>query len=235
MNRRETLMTMIGGLGVVSASGCAVAQLADARMVVDDGVSEITPVYVMTYTEGHSTVFVRADFYFFNDKKQVKLRDDGAIKVNGILLGKDPKELISYIADVPAAEVLTFEFVRSAGNVQRHSFTLPELHIVELPQQYAGVDPVRVPLLPGEVRNGVTEDSYLMTIYGRKGETRLKGERTSQSEISFRSVQYSASPPGSYRARIFRQQRTPLKNISDSKTGWAVATRGYNFMIEVVQ
>lgn len=227
-------MTMVGGLGGISANGCAIAQPADARIVVDDGDGEITPVYVMTYTEGRPTVFVRADFYIFNDKKQVKLRDDGAIKVNGISLEKDHKELISYIAEIPAAEVLTFELMRSTGNVQHHSFALPDLHIVELPQQYAGVDPVRVHLLPGQMGNGVMEDIYLMTIYGRKGETRLKGERTSPSEVSFRSVQYSASPPGNYRARLFRQQRTPLKNISDSKTGWAVATRGFNFMIEVV-
>jgi hypothetical protein len=236
MNRRESLVALgsaVGGLGAVSLSGCAVAQPADARMIVDDGVTAITPVYVMTYTNGRPTVFVRADYYFMDAKKQVQLRSDGSIKVNGIQLQRDPNELISYIGDIPVAELLTFEFTRTTGQVMRHSFALPELDIRELPKQYAGIDPIHAVVSAGPARKGVREDKFAMTIFGRKGETRFKGELKNKSELTFRSVQYSASPPGSYRADIYRQQRTALQDISDQKSGWAVASRGHNFVIEV--
>lgn len=238
MNRRESLMTLagsaVGGLG--AASGCASAVHADdSRMVIDDGVTDITPVYVMTYTDGQPSVFVRADYYFFDAKKQVQLRKEGFIKVNGILLERDAKELISYIGNIPMpSELLTFEFTRATGQVSRHSFALPHLEVLAYPRQYAGDGPIRIAVSPGAVRKGVMEDKFSMTIYGPTGESRFIGENGGQSQLSFRSIQMSALPPGSYRARIFRQQRTALKDISDYKTGWAVASHGHNFMIEVV-
>ena len=239
MNRRESLMTLassaLGGLG--GASGCAaIAQVEDSRMVIDDGVTAITPVYAMTHTDGQPSVLVRADYYFFDAKKQVQLRKNGSIKVNGILLERDSKELISYIGNIPVpSELMIFEFTRAAGQVARHSFALPQLEVSEYPRQYAGDGPVPVAVKPGLVRKGVMEDKFNMTIYGPIGESRFVGESEGQSQLSFRPIQMSTLPPGSYRARIFRQQRTALKDISDYQTGWAVASHGHNFVIEVVQ
>lgn len=238
MNRRESLVTLAGSAlgGVGATAGCAsVAQSEDSRMVIDDGVTDITPVYVMTYTDGQPTVFVRANYYFFDAKKQVQLRVGGSIKVNGNLLKHDPQTLTSYIGNISMpSELLTFEFTRATGQVSRHSFALPKLEVVAYPTQYSGDGPVRVAVSPGAVRKGVMEDSYNMTIFGPTGESRFVGESEGQSQLRFRSVQMSALPTGSYRARVYRQQRTALKDISDYKTGWAVASHGHNFMIEVV-
>lgn len=233
MNRRESLMALAGsavsGLGAASASGCAAAQRLDSRMVIDDGVTDITPVYVMTYTDGQATAFVRADYYSFDAKKQFQLRTDGSIKVNGVALERDSKELVSYIGNIPVTESFTFEFTRQAGRVIKHSFALPQLEIVALPRDFSRLVPVLVAVKSGPAPVGVMEDKYNMTVFGRFGESRLSGQLTGVSELTFESTQYSASPPGRYRADIYRQQRTALKDISDNKTGWAVASHGHNF------
>lgn len=238
MNRRKSLTilagTAVAGVGAASTSGCAVGQPADSRMVIDDGVTAITPVYVMTYTDGQPTAFVRANYYFFDAKKQVQLRADGSIKVNGVLLARDPKELASYIGNIPVSESFTFEFTRQAGRVIKHTFAMPQLEIVTLPRNFSRSVPIRVALKSGPAPVGVMEDKYRMSISGRFGESRFSGQLTGGSELIFESIQYSASPPGSYRADIYRQQRTALKDISDNKTGWAVLSHGHNFLINEV-
>lgn len=232
MNRRESLMTlaMLGGGGM---TGCAVTQPAAPRMVIDDGATEITPAYVVTYTDGQPTAFVRADFYFFDAKKEVQLRADGGIKVNGIQLDRDPKELVSYIGNIPFSETFTFELTRKAGLVIKHSLSLPQLEILTLPRQYLGREPIRAIIRSAPTPKGVMEDSYSMAVSGRFGESRLKGKLAGTSDLTFEAVQHSASPPGRYLADIYRQQRTALKDISSSKTGWAVLSHGKNFLIDV--
>lgn len=72
IDRRRSLVLLAGGL-----SGCTVRTTtsihAQSRVVVDDGRSEITPVYVTTHNERQFSTFVRANFYFHDDQKQVKL------------------------------------------------------------------------------------------------------------------------------------------------------------------
>ena len=232
MNRRESLMTLavLGGGGM---TGCAVSQSTDPRMAIDDGMAEITPVYIVTYTEGQPTAFVRADFLLFDANKEVQLRADGVIKVNGIQLGRDPKELVSYIGNIRVSETFTFELTRQTGRVTQHSFSLPQLEIVNLPRQYLGREPIRAVVRSAPIPKGVMEDKYRMTVFGRFGESRLLGKLTGGSELIFEAGQHSASPPGRYRADIYRQQRTALKDISNSKTGWAVLSHIQEFLIDV--
>lgn len=234
VNRRDSLLLLASGL-----SGCAPMTAntqAQSRMVVDDGTSKITPVYVMTYLEGQPATFVRADYYYIDAKKQVQLRPEGSIKVNGIPLQRDPKELISYIAYTPLApDLLTFEFTRSTGQVIKHSFALPELDIVELPKRYRAGEPLPMAINHRPPRAGVMRDSYSLSIYASSGRYPLDSKAASANQVVFEAIHGQIRlPTESAQAHIFRQQRTPLKDISDAlQTGWAVASRSRDFTIEI--
>jgi hypothetical protein len=236
ISRRKTLLFFISGL-----SGCAAMTTTNiqgqSRMVVDDGISEITPVYVITHNESQSSTFVRADFYFYDAKKEVELQPGASIKVNGIELQHDPKTLASYIGNIPMPHgLLTFEFMRTPGKVIKHSFALPELDIAEFPNFYRVGEQLAIVVNPRASRPGVEKDIYGVDIQGNQGLYGFVSEPAGSLRMIFRPILKNVGfPSGLHEAHIFRQQRTPLKNLSnDLQTGWAVASRSRDFTIEVV-
>jgi hypothetical protein len=236
INRRKSLLLLAGGLSGCTAMTTTNSQ-AQSRMVVDDGVSEITPVYVMTHNESQSSTFVRADYYFYDAKKDVELRPGASIKVNGIELQRDPKESVSYIGNIPMPHgLLTFEFARMPGRVIKHSFVLPELDIVEMPKIYRVGEMLAVAVNHRSPRSGVAKDTYGLDLRGHNGLYEFASEPAGLSRMVFRPILKNVGfPSGLFNAHLYRQQRTPLKDLSsDLQTGWAVASRSRDFKIEVV-
>jgi len=235
INRRKSLLLLAGGLSGCTAMTTMSTQ-AQSKMVVDDGTSEITPVYVMTHNEGEFSTFVRADFYFYDDKKEVELRPDASIKVNGIELQRDPKELVSYIGRIPMPHgLLTFEFTRAPGKVIKHSFALPELDIVELPKTYRVGETLTVGVNHRSSRAGVMRDTYGLHLQSSSGRFPFTNGVADQARIVFKPILDVGFASGPSTARIYRQQRTPLRDLSSElQTGWAVASRSRDFTIEVV-
>ena len=235
ISRRKSLVILAGTL-----SGCTTMTAntqVQSNMVVDDGVSEITPVYVMTHTEGQSSTFLRANFYFYDAKKQVELRSGGSIKVNGIELQHDPKTLASYIGSIPLPHgLLTFEFTRSPGHTIKHSFALPELEVMEFPKYYRVGDVLSVSVAHRPARPGVARDVYGLDLRSAGGIYEFVNEPAEATRIGFRPILKNVGfPAGSALANVVRQQRTPLKDLSSElRTGWAVASRARDFTIEVV-
>ena len=234
LNRRKSLLFLAGGL-----SGCTAMTTtnsnAHSKMIMDDGTSEITPVYVMTHNESQSSTFVRADYYFYDAKKDVELRPGASIRVNGIELQRDPKELASYIGNIPMPHgLLTFEFARTPGQVIQHSFALPELEIVELPTVYRAGEMLTVLVNPQPPRAGVSNDRYGLYFHSSSGRFPFANHVAGDARIIFKPVLNVGLTPESSKARIYRQQRTPLKDISNAlQTGWAVASRSRDFKIEI--
>ena len=234
INRRNTLLSLASGL-----CGCTTMIeniQAQPKMVVDDGVSEITPVYVMTHNESQSSTFVRANYYFYDAKERVELRPGAFIKVNGIALQRDPKALVSYIGDIPMPhDLLTFEFTRTPKKVIKHSFALPELDIVEFPSRYRVGDRLTVAVNNRSPRPGVAKDIYALDIRGDHGGYDFVSEPAGPPSMTFRPlIRNLKFPSGFYKAHFFRQQRTPLKDLSsDLRTGWAVASSSKDFKIQV--
>jgi len=234
INRRKSLLLLAGGLSGCTAMTTTSTQ-AQSKMVVDDGTSEITPVYVMTHNESQSSTFVRADFYFYDAKKDVELRPGASIKVNGIELQRDPKELASYIGTIPMPHgLLTFEFTRTPGKAIKHSFALPELEIVEAPKLYRVGEKLTITVNHRSPRAGVASDTYNVDIRGN-GRYTFATESSDGSRIVFRPILKNVGfPSGPATAYIYRQQRTPLRDLSsDLQTGWAVASRSRDFAIEI--
>jgi len=160
INRRNTLLFLASGLYGCTAMVTNNSQ-AQAKLVVDDGVSEITPVYVMAHNENQSSVSVRANYYFFDAKERVELLPGAAIKVNGIELQRDPKALVSYIGNIPMPhDLLTFEFTRTPEKLIKHSFALPEFDIVEFPSIYHVGEKLTVAVNHRSPRPGVAKDIY---------------------------------------------------------------------------
>ncbi len=235
INRRESLLLLAGGLSGCTAMTTTNSQ-AQSKMVVDDGTSEITPVYVMTHNESRSSTFVRADFYFYDAKKDVELRPGASIKVNGIELQRDPKELVSYIGNIPVPHgLLTFEFTRNPSKIIKHSFALPELEVVEVPKLYRVGEKLTIAIKRRPPRAGVASDTYNLDLRGN-GRYTFAEESSDGSRIVFRPILKNVGfPSGPATAYIYRQQRTPLRDLSsDLQTGWAVASRSRDFTIEVV-
>ncbi|SFP82649.1 hypothetical protein SAMN05443579_1162 [Variovorax sp. PDC80] len=235
INRRESFL-FLAGLGGYAAT-TTTDTWAQSRVVVDDSTSEITPVYVATHNEAHSSVFVRADFYFHDIGKDVELLPGASINVNGIELQRDPKEPVSYIGNVPMLNgPLTFEFARTPGRVVKHSIVLPELEIVELPRSYRKGGTLTVRAEPRPPRAEVSRDVYRMAIHAGSIYYPFDRKLTTERGIVFDPIHKKIEIPVGYaKADIFRQQRTPLKNLSSElQSGWVVASRSRDFEIEVI-
>jgi hypothetical protein len=211
--------------------------LERSSLVVDDGISEITPVYIMTRNESQSSTFVRANYYFYDDQRRVELIPGASIKVNGIELQRDPKALVSYIGNIPLPhELLTFEFERAPGQIIRHSFALPDLDVVEFPKTYRVGENLTIAVNHRPPRPGVERDSYGLELRRSDGGFYdFAIEEAGSPRMVFKPLLEIGFPRGFYTAHLFRQQRTPLKNLSsDLQTGWAVASMSRDFAIEVI-
>lgn len=232
MKRRDICLyigtALTGSLGVMKNSN------AEA-WVMDDGESEITPIYTMTHTDGRDFTFVRADFWFWEAKKSVKLSSTGSITVNGIELKgeRDSKGTFSYVGNIPVTEgELTFKLVRNPSRTMAHSFDLPKLGILEYPANYRPHEPIRVPVKYVPPALGKTTFDMIMHTPQRAFDlvSRIQGDY-----LEFMPIIKLPLPAGTFEATIFKQHRTPLRDISDaSKTGWAVASNGRNFKIEIL-
>lgn len=237
INRRKSLLLLASGLVGCTAMN-PVASQSQSRMVVDDGVSDIMPVYVMTYTEGQSHTFVRANFYFPIAKQQVELAAGASIRVNGIDLRRDPKAVTSYIGSIPMlSDLLNFDFARSPEHVIKHSFALPELDIVKFPSTYSVGNKCVV-----DVTHRVPPPEVISDTYGLEFEDKDKGpypmivDQIEASRVVFRPIaQALGYPQGPVNVYLYRQQRTSLKGVSkDVQSGWAVASKTREFRVTVV-
>jgi len=237
LDRREGLVLMAASL-----SACTTMNAnpnTDSRMQIDDGISELTPVYVMTYLQGQPAAFVRADFFYQQVKKEIEIQPGGSIKVNGVALQRDPKERVSYIGYIPLPfDLLTFEFTRASGQVFTHSFALPELNILEYPKTYRAPDALIIPVRHRAPRVGVTRDVYGLTMNDPRGEVYpFAISQVHDEKVEFDPILKKLGlSHGEASLHMVRQQRTVLKNISNAfQTGWAVASTSHDFKVEVVQ
>jgi hypothetical protein len=232
MRRRDILLYLCAvfacNLGIMN-------NVNAASWVIDDGISEITPIYTMTHTYGQDFTFVRADFSYLTAKKTVKLQATGAISVNGVELKSEPGQsgTITYVGNIPLTEgKLTFKLVRSPTQMMEHSFELPILDVVAYPKSYRPHEPVRVPVryVPSEVGTTV----FNMVIHTSQRDFYFKSQIGSDY-VEFLPIINVPLPAGTFEARIYRQQKTLLRDVSDAnKTGWAGASNGRNFMIDVL-
>ncbi len=229
MRRREICVY----LGAIFAGGIGVMEKANAEAwVIEDGLSEMTPVYIMTHKHGEDFAFVRANFWYWEAKKSVKLITPGAISVNGVDLNAEiTPGGISYVGNVPLFDgKFAFKLARLNHQSIEHIFELPSLDI-EIPKSYRPPEPVKVPIRYGSP--AVVDDAFVMNIKFPEREFSLKGQ-IGIDEIDFFPIIKVPLPAGRFEANVFRQRRIPLKDISNAtKTGWAVASNSRNFTIEV--
>lgn len=237
LDRRNALSAMVSGAAMLPLlAACAAPRQRPPGVALDDGTSELTPAYVVTHTSGRPTMFVRANYFFWDQNRDVELLPEARITVNGHPLSRDPNSSTSMIADVPARPEIEYELVRRVGQEPvQHLLELPYLQIdhMSLPYREGGL--FRMSMRAGpKTGPGVIEDSVNMTIFGPRGETRLsRAESSTWPDLTMVPNQRSSLPPGDYNARIYRQQRVSLNRISKSRTGWAVISHGFEFVLPV--
>lgn len=236
-DRRTTLAALVASVVALPLlAACAAPRQRSSAQALDDASSELTPAYVVTHTSGRPTMFVRANYFSWDRKQDVELRPDARLTVNGQALTEDPKAVLSYIADVPARPTIEYVLVRRPGQAAlSHTLELPYLQIDSMPRVYREGGEFPVALRPGPRPGpGVIEDHVNMTIKGPQGETRLERvEGSDWSKVTLVPFQRSTLPPGDYHARIYRQQRVSLNRMSSSRTGWAVISHGFEFVLAV--
>ncbi|MFZ6680948.1 hypothetical protein [Undibacterium sp. Tian12W] len=221
-------MVLAGSLGIMSNSNAQ-------SWVIDDAETEIMPIYTMTHTDGQEFTFVRAGFWFHETKKSVKLSSVGVITVNGIELKGEQGSTgtYSYVGNIPVTEgILTFKLVRNPNKTMEHSFKLPTLDILDYPKSYTPYETIKV-LLKYAVP---AVDTTTFNMYIRTPQRTLDLNSKIRSDyLEFSPIIKVPLPTGTFEAKIYKQERTPLKDISDaSKIGWGVASNGRNFKIEIL-
>ncbi|MEI7614051.1 MAG: hypothetical protein WCK63_14210 [Betaproteobacteria bacterium] len=220
-------------LGVIFLAVSQIAFANPETWVLDDGVTDITPVYVMTHSQENSFTFVRADFWFISAKKSVKLQESGSVSVNGVELRGEPSKGYSYVGNIPVTEgKITFRVVRGEGQVLEHTFELPVLDILEFPKTYQPYEPIQVPVKYTAASVGETVINMNIEVPGRNFPF---NSRIAPDHVLLNPIIKVPLPKGTFSAKIYRQHRTPLKEISNSKTGWAVATNSRSFTIDILE
>lgn len=223
---------------------------ADAsNWIMDDGLVELTPEYTIQHIQGQPHSDVYAAFTSIAQKKLVRLRTGDSITVNGhAFQGLENVRGYYYQARIPVtAGTFTLTLTRASHPTMSHSFELPPLGILELPKFYRPYDTLRVPVQYVEPPRYV-EDSYSLSINGpllrfdldsktRKKDNRYQFDRLPDIQdgaIVFRHIIERAPQPGVYPAKIFRQHRIVLSELSGaSRTGWVTLSNSQPFTIEV--
>lgn len=232
MKRRDFCLFL--GAAIV-LTPVAMASDQAGTWVVDDGATDITPVYIMTHTEGESFTFVRATFSYWQAKKYVELEPSGSIAVNGQLLigiSEKPGEY-SYTGKVAVSPsgIYRFDFVRTVEKKFSHTFELPSLKLVEYPVKIN-----RNAVIQARLATGATvgnDESLSLQILVPQNRFGMPGTVVGDM-VTFENIRRTLLPIGKFDAKIISQIRTPLRNISDAfTTGWAVASHSKKFMVDI--
>jgi hypothetical protein len=232
-------------LGCVNMTTAATAN----NWIMDDGVMELTPEYTVQHIQGKDYSDVYAAFNFIPQKKLVRLREGDAITVNGQAFeGIADSRGYYYRTRIPVTEgTFTLTLARASNKTMMHSFELPVLGIKEVPKVYRPYEKLLVPVQYVEPPFYV-KDSYSLPISGPslrftldsitwKKDNQYQIDRLpdiQDGRIVFRHITERAPPPGMYSAKIFRQHRIVLSEMSNaSRTGWITLSNSLPFTIEV--
>lgn len=238
MNRRS--------FGVsVSASAFGMTTPSVAAQVfhpVDDEASEIMPVTVVTHTLGQDFVAIRMSLESPSLRKEILLSPNGSLTVNGKQLTLERVgQRVNYVAKIPfIGQNLKCELRRSQSQIDHYTIALPFFKVLRYPTVYRTPENVSfIMARPLVGRNKtVTVDDYrllIQTAHMKVGFSRIKFPTDEDPELVVKTIGNIEQPPGSCAASVYRQQRTPMKGISDNyKTGWVVATVSDDFNIEVL-
>lgn len=218
--------------------------------ILDDGVMELMPEYTIQHIHGNAYSDVYAAFTFIPDKKLVRLRPSDSVTVNGhAFQGLQNAQGFYYQARIPTTVgSFTLAVSRAGRPAMSHTFQMPELGFNEVPKVYTPYEILRVPVNYVVPPDYVGSDRYDFSIFGsllrfdlvsttRKKDNKYVIDRLPDIQdgaIVFRHIIEKVPKAGVYKAKIFRQQRFVLNDMSSaSRTGWANLSHSMDFMIEV--
>lgn len=216
-------------------NSAAMASDQPKTWAVDDGMTDITPSYTMTHTEGESFTFVRATFFYWQAKQYVELNSAGSITVNGELLTgiSEKPGAYSYTGKVVVSPSGTYRFdlARTAEKKLSHTFALPSLKLVEYPLKINRNAAIQARLAAGATLG--PDENLTLQILVPQNEFGMPGTAIGDL-VTFKNIKGIMLPTGKFNSEIYSQVKTPLRNISDAfSTGWATASYSKKFMVEI--
>jgi hypothetical protein len=238
MNRRSFgLAVSASSVGFTMRTSSVLAAIA-----YDDESSEMMPVTVVTHTLGQALVVIRMSLQSPGQREELALSPNGSISVNGSPLTLErTRGRVNYVAKVPiTGRSLKFELRRSRSKVDVYSLELPLFKVLKYPAEYRTPENVSFilarPLI--EPLKTVTVDSHsflIETDHMTVGFSSLKVPSDDDPELIVKTIGNIEQPPGRCAASVYRQQRTPMRVVSENyKTGWVVATVSDDFKINVL-
>jgi hypothetical protein len=238
MNRRSFgLAVSASSVGFTMRTSSVLAAIA-----YDDESSEMMPVTVVTHTLGQAFVVIRMSLQSPGQREELALSPNGSISVNGSPLTLErTRGRVNYVAKVPiTGRSLKFELRRSRSKVDVYSLELPLFKVLKYPAEYRTPENVSFilarPLI--EPLKTVTVDSHsflIETDHMTVGFSSLKVPSDDDPELIVKTIGNIEQPPGRCAASVYRQQRTPMRVVSENyKTGWVVATVSDDFKINVL-
>ncbi len=213
-----------------------------AAVTYDDESSEMMPATVVTHTLGQAFVVIRMSLQSPGQREELALSPNGSISVNGSALALERNRgRVNYVAKIPnTGRRLKFELRRSRSKVDVYSLELPLFKVLKYPAEYRTPENVSFilarPLI--EPLKTVTVDSHSFLIETNQmtvGFSSLKVPSDEDPELIVKTIGNIEQPPGRCAASVYRQQRTPMRVVTENyKTGWVVATVSDDFKINVL-
>jgi hypothetical protein len=238
MNRRSFgLAVSASALGMAPSTASSLP--ADP---VDDETSELMPVTVLTHTLGDAFVAIRMSLQSPSQRKEISLSPNGSLSVNGkALVLERNRQRVNYVARIPiTGPSLKFELRRSRSQIDAYSIGLPFFKVLKYPSEYRTPENVSFILARPIVEpyKTVTVDShgfFITTDYMIVDFSGIKQPSEEDPELLMKTILKIEQPPGLCAASVYRQQRTPMRVVSENyKTGWVVATVSDDFKINVL-
>jgi hypothetical protein len=246
INRRQFNTMSLFSAGTLVAP--SVMAQGFRNFVVDHDDLVLAPDGIVNYKLGEPSMRVKMGFNSHELKKEVVLRPEGKVSVNGVELKlnhrEDPE---TYMAHIPVGDgVLNFEIRRSVTVSTKFSIVLPIFNIVEFPNKYVYPNPlsfrIEKPLPAGN--HALVENRFSMgilsgrlTVYAFKdGINETPNDRLQRR--NFKMIPLSripiVNPVKNAVADIFCYQRVALRDVTqDYASGWVVMTVSQNLPIEL--
>jgi hypothetical protein len=240
MNRRSFGVSIASG-----ALGALTPVFVTARggQLVDDELIELSPVTVLNHLLGRTHAEVRVSLQARQLGKEVLLSSNGALTVNKIPLKVEyDRDGVSYFARFPVdGDVVRLEYRRSQFQSDIVQLVLPLFQIHSYPKTYRAPETVSFVLARPiqEPSTAVSSESHGLSIQTSRMKiyfARSKLPTDKDPELTFDPIlKDKAQSAGRFTANLYRQQRTPMKDVSQHfQAGYIVATVSDEFKIDIL-
>jgi hypothetical protein len=241
MTRRKLSALPLLALGSLNLPG---QSIASDNFVVDDGLIDLRPQFLVNYVLGESTLRVQCGFDSLSLKKIVLLGTDGLVSINGVPLKvTDSRRRDNYEARVSAeSDMLKIKITRTKELSTTFDIAVPKFTITHHPKTLKHTDDLELTLVPQTLTPvyRLVENHFWMRISDSRSTVvslrELRAPTKNDPTLVLRSLGIPFTGPyQDATAKLVRHNRVALKDVTaDYKSGWVVLTVTHEFPIDVL-